>query len=202
LSPQVTDRQDREIYAIIAMGTNQPSVAGGSEATILAALEKISQGGYMPINVSNFYETPSFPKNSGPDYVNAAVAVTCETDPETLLEFLHDVEASFGRVRDKRWSARTLDLDLLAMGDAILPNRAEFDRWFNLPMAQQTVLAPEHLILPHPRLHERAFVLVPMADIANDWMHPILGKTVGQMLADLPQHEIRSVKRLPTLKIA
>ncbi len=86
-----------------------------------------------------------------------------------------------GRQRLRRWGQRVIDLDLLAMGDAILPDRASVEHWMDLPFEQQKELAPERLILPHPRLHERGFVLVPLAEVAPEWVHPITGQTVLQM---------------------
>ena len=97
------------------------------------------------------------------------------------------MEADFGRRRIKRWGARCLDLDLLFCADAVLPNTAEFQRWYNLDAARQQSIAPDTLILPHPRLHERAFVLGPLMEIAPEWRHPVLGSSVAQMFGALPK---------------
>ncbi len=99
-----------------------------------------------------------------------------------------------GRKRTVRWGARTVDLDLLAVGAEIRPDRATQDHWRNLAPADQAIKAPDQLILPHPRIQDRAFVLVPLADIAPDWVHPILGKTVLEMLNDLPEADKEDVK--------
>lgn len=84
---------------------------------------------------------------------------------------------------------RTLDLDLIALGDAVLPDAATQAQWRGLDPEAQRRLAPDRLILPHPRLQDRSFVLVPLADVAPDWRHPVLGLTVREMLAARPVAE-------------
>lgn len=148
------------------------------------------------MRASRFYATPCFPAGAGPDYVNAAVAVqTTLTAPE-VLAVLHGIEARFGRTRDRRWGGRTLDLDLIAMGDKVLPDLETWSHWYNLDANLQTTATPPTLILPHPRLQDRAFVLVPLMDVAPDWRHPVLGKTVADLTAALPAAAIAEVQAL------
>lgn len=137
--------------------------------------------------LSRFWHTPAHPAGSGPDYVNAAAVVATDLAPAEVLAALHRIEAALGRVRDgRRWQSRGIDLDLLAMGDAVLPDAATQDRWRSLPPEAQARLSPETLILPHPRLQDRGFVLAPLAEVAPGWRHPRTGLTVARMLADLP----------------
>jgi 2-amino-4-hydroxy-6-hydroxymethyldihydropteridine diphosphokinase len=171
---------------LVAIGGNVSSLSGSPEETIVHSIVDIYQRIGSPIGTSSLYRTPAFPPGSGPDFVNAAVALQSNMSPEEILAILHDIEARYGRERQVRWGARTLDLDLIAVGTRVLPDRAVFDRWLALDAARQTVETPPQLILPHPRMQDRAFVLVPLADVAADWRHPVLGKTIGEMLADLP----------------
>lgn len=136
--------------------------------------------------VSRFYATPCFPKGAGPDYINAAVTVRTDAAPEEALARLHEIETCFGRSRDTRWGQRTLDLDLIAYGDRVCPDPAGFEAWRALPPDDQKLRAPDRLVLPHPRIQDRAFVLVPICDIAPDWRHPVLGQSICQMTSDLP----------------
>ncbi len=145
---------------------------------------------------SRLFVTPAFPAGAGPDFVNAIIVVETCLAPVKVLEELHKIEADFGRERLKRWGQRTLDLDLIALGGQIVPDLETFVTWRHLPLADQMERAPEQLILPHPRLQDRAFVLVPMADVAPDWVHPVSGQTVGQMLAALDDADIESVQPL------
>lgn len=176
----------KDRYAFVALGSNKTSAAGPPERTVADAILALAGNSVQICTVSRFFHTPAFPAGSGPDYVNLVLGLTTDLPPEGLLARLHQIESDFFRVRQGRWGARTLDLDLLAMGDLILPDAAGLTRWITLDPADQARIAPDRLILPHPRLQDRGFVLIPWADIAPDWRHPLTGLTVREMLDALP----------------
>ena len=109
------------------------------------------------------------------------------------MAHLHTIESELGRVRKGRWGQRTIDLDLLAHGDRVCPDERTLRDWMGLPLDLQKNTAPDRLILPHPRMHERGFVLMPLADVAPHWVHPVLGQTVVQMLAGLPDTAVQDI---------
>lgn len=147
-----------ETACAIALGSN----LGNSEQTIEDALIRLELTNGMRLGMrSQLYKTaPVGPPQ--PDYINACAILHTILPPEQVLQVLLTTEASFGRLRREQWGPRTLDLDLLLYG-------------------KQVVDTPR-LTLPHPRMHERAFVLVPLAEIAVDWSHPIKQQTVGDLL--------------------
>ncbi len=149
------------VTAAIALGGN----LGDSERILISAITAIDQVyGIRVIARSPLYKTaPVGPPQ--PDYLNACILIETSLTPRALLQQLLTIENQFGRVRQERWGARSLDLDLLLFSDQIV----------DLP----------GLTIPHPRLHERPFVLVPMTDIAPQWPHPIFGKTIAQLLDQL-----------------
>lgn len=179
---------------LIALGANLPIGSTDLIETLRAALRALQARGVPVHRIGRFYQTPCFPKDAGPDYINACAALSSDLAPAALLEVLHAVEADHGRTRDVRWGARSLDLDLLAVGQTIAPDVPGYEAWRDLPIGAQATRAPDQLILPHPRLHERAFVLVPLLDVAPDWRHPVSGLTVRQMHDALPARDRAEVK--------
>jgi len=188
------------VQALVALGANVPSRYGTPWETVLAALRRLEKSSLKVEKASRIYATPCFPKDSGPDYVNAAAAVCGMAEAHAVLKVLSEIEMEFGRRRDTRWGRRTLDLDLIAVGDMVVPDTETQSKWRNLSPEIQRLEAPDGLILPHPRLQDRAFVLVPLFEIVPEWRHPVTGLTVAQMLDSLPKDEKSAIKTLPELK--
>lgn len=182
--------------ALIALGSNLDFQGGGPAALLDAALGQMGQRGLTIRAVSRFFDTQAFPVGSGPNFVNAAALVDTPHDATQLLTLLHDIEGSFGRERTRRWGARTLDLDLLALDAQVLPNAQTHAYWRLLPAQAQMQQTPDCPIVPHPRLAERAFVLVPLMDVAPDWVHPVTGDSVRAMHDALPQADRAQVVAL------
>ncbi len=186
----------KTLISYIALGSNAVTMDESSISILQKAISAISERLCFVDVTSSFYQTPCFPVGAGPDYVNAVIAVHSDLEPRDLLAGLHQIEADFGRVREVRWGQRTLDLDLVATEDCILPDVEAVRTWIDLPMERQMSEAPSELLLPHPRLQDRAFVLVPWAEIAPDWRHPILGLTVREMLDALPEREKAEIRAI------
>lgn len=157
---------------LLALGGNLPHPRfGGPRYTLEAALTALTRRGVRIVRRSGWYETAPVPDDGQPWYVNGVAVLETELGPAELLELLLAVEAEFGRVRTARNAPRMVDLDLLAYHDHSTWSEA----------APATTLE-----LPHPRLHERAFVLLPLAEIAPEWRHPVLGRSVREMIEALP----------------
>ena len=153
---------------IVGIGANLASPEHGAPGdACIAAVQALAEAGLTVIQQSPWYESAPVPVSSQDWYINGVISVKTTLGPEDLLALLHRIEDEFGRTRGERNAARVLDLDLIAYGDLV----------------RQGGQAPE---LPHPRMHDRAFVLLPMADIVTDWVHPVSGATLSDLIAAIP----------------
>ena len=163
----------KPVVAYLGLGANQgdPRRQLQEDIARLAATEEVEV-----VKASSFYRTPPLGPPDQPWYVNAVVQVRTRLAPEELLRVLHRVEEDLGRVRRERWGPRLIDIDLLLYNGIILSG-------------------PD-LCLPHPEMHKRSFVLVPLAEIAPQAWHPALEKTADELLAELDPKDRESLEKL------
>lgn len=157
---------------LIGIGSNLPGPGLASPlATCRAAVEALADDGIRIVRCSRWYRSAPLPPSDQPWFVNGVIEVATEAGPEALMAALLAVEGRFGRRRGVVNAARVLDLDILAMGDRVsVPGDA--------------------ILLPHPRLHSRAFVLLPLAELAPDWRHPVSGLGLGALIDALPGDQV------------
>lgn len=182
----------------VALGANLATSTRTPIETLACALELFERESLRILDRSAWYQTPAFPAGAGPDFVNGVVKIETDLGPEAVIKALHRIEADMGRQRLTRWEARVCDLDLIEFDGAILPDEAVYRAWVALPLEAQKSWTPPTLILPHPRLQDRSFVLVPMAEISPEWVHPVSGRSVTQMVAALPEQDRREVQQILT----
>jgi len=150
----------------IALGANLPGPEGPPRATLAAALARLAAAGVRVVRRSRWYRSPAWPDPTEPEFVNAAAELETALAPEELLALLHRIEDELGRARGRANAPRAIDLDLLDYRGAVVGGSG--------------------LALPHPRLHRRAFVLLPLAEIVPGWRHPVSRRTVAELIAALP----------------
>ena len=167
-----------ESSAFIALGSNLNLDGVSSLELIKKAVIELGKSNFNLQAISRFFKNPAFPIGSGPDFVNAVVKVHIDAQPQNILDQLHSIERKFGRSRGKRWDSRTLDLDLLAVGQSIQPSNSTYLYWHYLDLENQLNEIPSNLILPHPRMHERSFVLDPLKEIEPNWIHPVFKMSI------------------------
>jgi 2-amino-4-hydroxy-6-hydroxymethyldihydropteridine diphosphokinase len=143
------------------MGAN----LGDRAATLREAVRRLGELGRVAA-VSSLYETEPVGFREQPSFLNAVLALETDRSPAELLHALIAIERDLGRVRTFRNAPRTLDLDILLIDDVVLHSK--------------------DLTIPHSRMHERAFVLAPLAEIAPDAVHPVRGASITELLAALP----------------
>lgn len=150
----------------IFLGIGANLVADGyssAEEGCLAAIDSLKEDAIEVVAISPFYKTAPVPISDQPWYFNAVVEIATDLAPENIIGILHQREECFGRIRFERNEARVLDIDIIDFRGMVMDG---------------------NLMLPHPRMHERAFVLKPLADLAPDWRHPVTSVHIRELLAE------------------
>ncbi len=163
----------------IGMGGNLPSAAGTPEETLRAAMARFPEYGLKLLRMSPLYRSAPIPESSQPWFMNMVVEIATVQKPRELLETLGKIETRFGRIRGgahARNEPRTLDLDLIDYHGQVMET-------------------PE-LTLPHPRMHDRAFVLYPLCDLEPNWSHPVSRESITNFIMDMPSQRIEKLKKL------
>lgn len=161
---------------LVALGGNLESEFGDPRETQLAAMARLEALGLIITKRARFYKTAPVPVSDQPWYVNTVIAVATDLLPRDLLSVLQCVEREFGRKRtDSRNDARIIDLDLIA--------------YYDWTVDQEAADGDIEVIVPHPRMHDRAFVLMPLHDIAPDWTHPVTGRKLDELIARIPEDQ-------------
>lgn len=159
---------------LIGLGANLDSVYGAPEQSLKACVRLLEEHKMKVLEFSSIWISAPVPVSDQPWYHNAVCSVGTSLSAQEILAVLSKIEKSAGRERHTRNEARVLDLDLLIFHDEIIE--------------------AENLIVPHPRMHERAFVLYPLHEIAPNWIHPVLDQSLDQMIKAMPQGQ--KIKRL------
>jgi 2-amino-4-hydroxy-6-hydroxymethyldihydropteridine diphosphokinase len=146
---------------LVALGSNLAGGFAGREALLEAALGRFADAELTLVKRSSWWRSASWPDPSLPEYLNGLAVVETSLSPRQTLAALRRIERDFGREPSPPNAPRTLDLDLIAHGRAVVDEPG--------------------LVLPHPRAHERLFVMGPLAEIAPDWVHPLLGETAATL---------------------
>ena len=147
---------------VVALGCSLPGSYPSREALLDAAVETLAAEDLTVVARSVWWISAAWPDQTAPAYLNGVVLVETQASADETLAALHRIEARFGRVRAQANAPRTLDLDLIAHGRTVLDGA---------------------VVVPHPRAHERVFVMGPLAQIAPDWRHPVSGRTAADLAA-------------------
>lgn len=161
----------------IGLGANLPSPVHGSPVdTLNACIKRLHDFDLQVVNVSRWYESAPVPMSDQPWYVNGVAAIKTNLNARDVLKRLLEIEHEFGRVRSELNAPRVLDLDLIAYNTQIIEDEGKIE--------------DKPFCIPHPRMHERAFVLLPLTDLNPQWIHPKLKSNLSDLVAQLPKDQI------------
>lgn len=166
LTVTIAGKGSQLVDAFLALGSN----LGDRYGCLCSAIDSLSAiDGIEVVAQSSIYETKAVGFTDQPDFLNMAIRIRTLLTPEQLLSACMSVEQKYGRVREQKWGPRTLDIDVLFYGKLVIEH--------------------SNLLVPHPRLQERAFVVLPLWDLAPEWVHPGNGLTIQEMKQQVPGKE-------------
>ena len=169
IKQDLLENQARNVF--LGIGSN----LGNRITNIEKAKLLLIENGINFISISNYYETPSWPDPKKPKFINIVLKVTCKHKPLEMINLCKIIEAKLGRKKSPKNSPRVCDIDII-----------DFDG----------LVSKDKLSLPHPRMHERNFVLFPLFDIEKNWVHPIKKISVKKLILSLSNKDIRSIKQV------
>ena len=158
------------------IGSNLPSENGDRKTNILKSIKYLKDLKLNLIKISSFYETPSYPNYSDPKFINLCVKLETNLNAIELLNEIKKIEIKLGRIRKKKNEPRTCDIDIIDFNGEIIKN--------------------DELIVPHPRLHVRNFVIYPLKEIEPNWSHPIFNKNIDSFFQELDKTSHNEITRL------
>ena len=160
----------------INIGSNLSSIFGNKYENVSTAIKLLIESGVIIKKISNFYQSPSYPNKNFPKFVNVGALVNCKIDHKQLLVEIKQIEKKLGRLKAKKNAPRVCDIDIVDFNNLIFKNI--------------------DLEIPHPRCHQRNFVLYPIKEIDSNWIHPVLGKSIDFLIGDLSQNSRIEITRL------
>lgn len=160
----------------IGLGANLARDGSTPAETLAAAIDELHKLAGPVVARSSFWASPAWPDPSDPAYTNSVVELATGLDAEPLLDTLQGIENVFGRVREQRWASRTVDLDIIDF--------------------RGQIRCDERLQLPHPRAHGRAFVLLPLQEIAPHWIDPVSGRGIADLVTALDVADVSATRKL------
>ena len=165
----ISENQAKNVF--LGIGSN----LGNRIINIEKAKSLLLESGIDFISVSNYYETPSWPDPTKPNFINIVLKASCNHKPQEMINICKIIEAKLGRKKSPKNSPRVCDIDIIDFDGLILKDK---------------------LCLPHARMHERNFVLLPLFEIEKDWVHPIKNVNIKKLIFSLPNKDIRSIKQI------